>query len=33
MALRGLRTGLLNWFHHEISTGPLEGINNILGVL
>lgn len=26
--LRGNRTGLLNYFDHPISTGPLEGFNN-----
>jgi transposase len=27
------RTGLLNWYKHPISTGPLEGINNKIKVL
>jgi transposase len=31
--LRGHRTGLLNWYDHQISTGPLEGINNKIGAL
>jgi transposase len=31
--LRGHRTGLLNWYDHPISTGPLEGINNKIGAL
>ena len=26
--LRMCRTGLLNWYRHPISTGPLEGFNN-----
>ena len=26
--LRGHRRGLLNWYAHPISTGPLEGVNN-----
>ncbi len=31
--LRGHRTGLLNWYDHPISTGPLEGINHKNGAL
>jgi transposase len=31
--LRGHRSGLLNWYDHPISTGPLEGINNKIGAL
>lgn len=31
--LLGYRTGLLNWYHEPISTGPLEGINNKIGAL
>lgn len=27
------RTGILNWFDHQISTGPLEGLNNKIKVL
>jgi transposase len=27
------RTGIFNWFKHQISTGPLEGINNKIKVL
>ena len=26
--LEGYRTGILNWYHQQISTGPLEGTNN-----
>lgn len=26
--LEGYRNGILNWYQHPISTGPLEGINN-----
>jgi transposase len=26
--LLGYRTGILNYYHHPISTGPLEGLNN-----
>lgn len=26
--LEGFRSGILNWYEHPISTGPLEGINN-----
>jgi transposase len=26
--LRGYRTAVLNWYDHQISNGPLEGINN-----
>jgi transposase len=26
--LLGHRSGLLAWYHHPISTGPLEGVNN-----
>jgi len=31
--LRGHRGGLLNWYDHPISTGPLEGTNNKIGLL
>ncbi len=31
--LRGHRVGLLNWYDHPISTGPLEGTNNKIGLL
>ena len=31
--LRTHRRGLLNWYDHPISTGPLEGINNKIGAL
>lgn len=31
--LKAHRTGLLNWYHEPISTGPLEGINNKIGAL
>ncbi len=31
--LRSHRRGLLNWYDHPISTGPLEGINNKIGAL
>ena len=31
--LRTHRTGLLNWYDHPLSTGPLEGINNKIGAL
>lgn len=31
--LRKCRRGLLNWYDHRISTGPLEGINNKIGAL
>ena len=31
--LRTNRNGLLNWYDHPISTGPLEGINNKIGAL
>lgn len=31
--LLGYRTGLLNWYDEPISTGPLEGINNKIGLL
>ena len=27
------RAGLLSWFAHRISTGPLEGLNNKIKVL
>lgn len=27
------RTGILNWFDYQISTGPLEGLNNKIKVL
>jgi transposase len=26
--LEGYRTGILNWYEYQISTGPLEGVNN-----
>lgn len=31
--LRMYRSGLLNWYDHPLSTGPLEGINNKIGAL
>jgi transposase len=31
--LRMHRSGLLNWYDHPLSTGPLEGINNKIGAL
>ena len=31
--LRGHRVGLLNWYDHPISTSPLEGTNNKIGLL
>ena len=31
--LRMHRRGLLNWYDHPLSTGPLEGINNKIGAL
>ena len=31
--LRKHRRGLLNWYDHPLSTGPLEGINNKIGAL
>lgn len=31
--LKAHRSGILNWFNHPISTGPLEGINNKIKVL
>jgi transposase len=31
--LRGYRTGLLNWYDHPISTGPVEGTNNKIKLL
>lgn len=31
--LRLHRSGLLNWYDHPLSTGPLEGINNKTGAL
>jgi len=31
--LLGHRTGILNWFDFQISTGPLEGFNNKIKVL
>ena len=31
--LRGHRVGLLNWYDHPISTGPVEGTNNKIGLL
>lgn len=31
--LRQHRRGLLNWYDHPISTGPLEGIHNKIGAL
>lgn len=32
-SIAGHRSGILNWFLHPISTGPLEGINNKIKVL
>ncbi len=31
--LAGHHSGLLSWYEHPISTGPLEGINNKIGAL
>jgi len=31
--LKAHRSGILNWFKHPISTGPLEGMNNKIKVL
>lgn len=31
--LLGHRSGLLAWYHHPISTGPLEGVNNKIKLL
>lgn len=31
--LKAHRSGILNWFVHRISTGPLEGMNNKIKVL
>jgi transposase len=31
--LSGHRSGLLAWYHHPISTGPLEGVNNKIKLL
>ena len=31
--LKSHRTGILNWYKHPISTGPLEGFNNKIKVL
>jgi len=31
--LEGHRTGILNWYHYPISSGPIEGINNKIGAL
>ncbi|WP_437221971.1 ISL3 family transposase [Planctomicrobium sp. SH661] len=31
--LQGHRSGLLAWYHHPISTGPLEGVNNKIKLL
>jgi len=31
--LKSHRTGILNWYKHQISTGPLEGMNNKIKVL
>ena len=31
--LQAYRTGILNWFDYQISTGPLEGFNNKIKVL
>ena len=31
--LKSHRTGILNFFDHQISTGPLEGFNNKIKVL
>lgn len=32
-SLKAHRTGILNWYKHHISTGPLEGMNNKIKVL
>lgn len=31
--LKAHRSGILNWYNHQISTGPLEGFNNKIKVL
>ena len=31
--LQGHRTGILNWYDYQISSGPMEGINNKIGAL
>ena len=31
--LEGCRSGLLAWYEHPISTGPLEGVNNKIKTL
>lgn len=31
--LKAHRSGILNWYNHNISTGPLEGMNNKIKVL
>lgn len=31
--LKAHRSGILNWYKHNISTGPLEGMNNKIKVL
>jgi transposase len=31
--LRGHATGILNYFHHPISSGRMEGINNKIGAM
>ena len=31
--LQAYRTGILNWYDFQISSGPLEGINNKIGAL
>jgi len=27
--LKGYRTGILNWYDYQTSSGPLEGINKV----
>ena len=31
--LEGYRSGILAWYEHPISTGPLEGVNNKIKTL
>ncbi|MBL4886772.1 MAG: transposase [Planctomycetaceae bacterium] len=31
--LQGFRSGILAWYDHPISTGPLEGLNNKIKTL
>jgi transposase len=31
--LAGLKFGILNWYDHPISSGPMEGTNNKIKVL